>query len=164
MAAIHRRSAMCAISPWVTLATADDVNGVQDLTQSYDVTGALRVIVASLVATAGTLGIDVACISHDGGKTWTADGTTGLLMSADDSTGTVLVNGVLEAAGIDPVGLTDGVFKFGPYEGPTAFRIFRVATAVDPLAPSNSLAWATGAPVVLMCTVGKGPAAPAALA
>jgi hypothetical protein len=147
---------MAAVSASVSLAAADDLNGVQDNTKSFDVTGAQRVIVVQHNnGTAGTAGIDVVAISKDGGVTWAAADKV-LAMSSDDSTGTEL-NGILNAAGVEPVNYA--AFKCGPYEGPTAIRIFRYATDL-----AASAAWVTGAPSVDMFTIGKGPAAPTALA
>jgi len=161
MAAISRRSVMCAISPWVTLATADDLDGVQDNTKSYDVTGAQRIIVNSRIATDGGAGIDVFCVSHDGGANWTPDSTTGLLMSADDSTGTLLVAGALNAAGTEAlVAGGASTYKFGPYEGPTSVRILRKTSDFS----AGAITWTTGAPEVLMTAVGLKNTAPVALA
>src|SRR3970040_1410366 len=115
MAAIARRSVMAPVSRIFTLATADDINGVQDNTKSFDVTGALRVIVVQ--ENNGTLG-------------------------------PVLVSGALNAAGVEPVNAA--VFKFGPYEGPTAIRVFRYVTD-----EAASAAWVTGAPKVFGLTVGQ---------
>jgi len=156
MAAIARRSNMAAISASVSLAAADDLNGVQDNTKSFDVTGAERVVVIQHNnGTAGTTGIDVIAISHDGGVSWAAADKV-LAMSSDDATGTEL-NGVMNAAGVEPVNYA--AFKCGPYEGPTAIRIFRYATDL-----AASAAWTTGAPSVDMFTIGRGTAAPTALA
>jgi hypothetical protein len=151
---------MCAISPWVTLAAADDLDGVQDNTRSFDVTGAQRVIVNSRIATDGTAGIDVFCVSHDGGVNWTPDSTTGLLMSADDATGTLLVAGALNAAGVEAlVAGGASTYKFGPYEGPTAVRILRKTGDFG----AGAITWVTGAPEVLMATVGLRNTAPVAV-
>jgi len=148
MAAIARRSVMAPVSRIFTLATADDINGVQDNTKSFDVTGAQRVIVVQeATGTAGTAGIDVVSISKDGGKQW-SPATDGLAIDSDDSTGTVLVSGALNAAGVEPV--VAAVFKFGPYEGPTAIRVFRYVTD-----EAASAAWITGAPKVFGFTVGQ---------
>lgn len=156
MAAIARRSSMAAISASVSLAAADDLNGVQDNTKSFDISGAQRaVVIQHNIGTLGTAGIDVIAISHDGGVTWAAADKV-LAMSSDDSTGTEL-NGILNAAGVEP--LNYAAFKCGPYEGPTAIRIFRYVTDF-----TGSAAWVTGAPAVDMFVVGKGPAAPVALA
>src|SRR3990167_11403336 len=93
MPAVARRSVMAPVSRIFTLATADDINGVQDNTKSCDVTGAQRVIIVQEnTGTAGTAGIDVVSISKDGGKQW-APATDGLAIDSDDSTGTVLVSG-----------------------------------------------------------------------
>lgn len=141
---------MAPISQTVTLATADDLNGTADGTQYYDVTGAQRVVVVQVNnGTAGTAGIDIIEISKDGGVNWaTADKV--LAVGSDDSTGTEL-NGVLNAAGVEPTGAA--VFKLGPYEGPTAIRCSRGAAG-------SGTAWVTGAPSVLMFTVGQTTGAP----
>ena len=145
MAAIARRSHMAPVSKTAVLATADDVNGTSDNTQAFDVTGALRVIVAQQpVGTAGTAGIDIIEISHDGGTTWAAADKV-LAMASDDATGTEL-NGVLNAAGVEPTGAA--LFKCGPYEGPTAIRCSRGAAG-------SGTAWVTGAPRVDVFTIGQ---------
>lgn len=154
MAAIARRSNMAPVSQTVTLATADDLNGTSDNTQAFDVTGAQRVIVVQVNSgTAGTAGIDIIEVSKDGGDTWAA-ATRGLAVGSNDATGTE-IDGVLNAAGVEPTGAA--VFKFGPYEGPTAIRCSRGAAG-------GGTAWVTGAPAVLMFTIGQTVAAPAALA
>jgi hypothetical protein len=149
MAAIHRRSQISPISALAELAAADDLNGVQDLTKSFDVTGASRVIVIQENnGTAGTAGVDLLAISHDGGLTWAAADKV-LAASSDDSTGTEL-DGVLNAAGVEPVAVA--IFKCGPYEGPTAIRITR-DTAGDLL--TGGADWVTGAPSVDVFTIGQ---------
>jgi hypothetical protein len=145
------------------LGTADDVNGVQDETLSYDITGASRIFVLSMIGTPGTAGVDVLCISHDGGNTWTT-AQDALLGSANDATGTILVDGALEAAGAEGITAGASLVKAGPYEGPTAVRIFRVLTVTDPKSPANSIPWTTGAPSVTLFTVGMTSGSPVALA
>lgn len=147
MAAIARRSVMAPVSQSVSLAAADDLNGVQDNTKSFDVTGASRVIIVQHNnGTAGTTGIDVVAISNDGGASWRAADKV-LAIGSDDSTGTEL-NGILNAAGVEPVNYA--AFKCGPYEGKTAIRIFRYVTDL-----AASAAWTTGAPSVDMFTIGQ---------
>jgi hypothetical protein len=148
MAVIRRRTRILPVSRNFTLATADDLDGVQDLTQSIDVTGASRIIVTQSIATDGAAGIDVACISHDKGLTWTPV-TDGLAIDSDDSSGTVLVGGALNAAGVEAVVPTN-VFKFGPYSGPTAFRILRKTGDFG----AGAVTWTTGAPRVMGFLVG----------
>lgn len=156
MAAISRRSVISPISASVSLAAADDLNGVQDNTKSFNVTGASRVVVVQHNnGTLGTAGIDVIAFSKDGGSTWAAADRV-LAAASDDSTGTEL-NGILNAAGIEPVNYA--AFKCGPYEGPLAIRIFRYVTDL-----AASAAWVTGAPSVDMFTIGSSSAAPVALA
>lgn len=126
MATIARRSRVAAVSRVAELAAADDLNGVQDNTKSFDITGALRVIVVQHNSgTAGTAGIDGISISHDGGVSW-SKAQDGLALDSNDSTGTTLTDGLLNAAGVEPVNMA--VFKFGPYEGPTAIRVYRYVT------------------------------------
>jgi hypothetical protein len=156
MPAIARRSNMAAISASVSLAAADDLDGVQDNTKSFDVTGAERVVVVQHNnGTNGTVGVDVIAISKDGGTTWAVADKV-LAMSSDDATGTEL-NGIMNAAGVEPVNYA--AFKCGPYEGPTAIRIFRKTADI-----AGAATWVTGAPSVDMFTVGRGAAAPTALA
>lgn len=145
---------MAPVSQSVTLATADDLNGTSDNTQAFDVSGAQRVMVVQVAnGTAGTAGIDIIEISHDGGSNWSAADRV-LALASDDASGTEL-NGVLNAAGVEPTGAA--VFKCGPYEGVTAIRCSRGAAG-------SGTAWVTGAPTVLMFTVGQTTGAPDALA
>jgi hypothetical protein len=130
-----------------TLATADDLNGTNDGTQYLDVSGKMRVIyVQHNNGTAGTVGIDAITISKDGGVTFGADPTL-LALASDDVTGTVVANGVLNAAGVEPVNAA--IFKGGPYLGQVKVRCAR-NSADD----ANSAAWTTGAPSVIAITVG----------
>lgn len=145
MTAIRRRSLAAPVSRIFTLATADDLNGVADATQTFDITGALRLIVVQEnTGTAGTAGIDVVEYSKDGGSTWSAAGD-GLAIDSNDTTGTVLVAGVLNVAGVEPVNAA--AFKFGPFEGPTQVRVSRGAQG-------TGTAWVTGAPKVWGFIVG----------
>jgi len=168
MVAIARRSLVAPIGIPVTVATADDLDGVQDLTLSFDITGASRVLIWQINdGTAGTAGIDCVEISHDGGKQWYADGTgtipaTGMLASANDVTGTVLTAGALNAAGVEPATAEVGLFKFGPYEGPTLIRIGRDTSNRG--AGGVGVDWVTGAPTVLMIPIGSATGAIAAQA
>lgn len=147
---------MSPVSKTVTLATADDLDGTTDNTQAYNVTGAQRVIVVQVNdGTNGTAGIDVVEISKDGGTTWSA-ATDVLPVAENDVTGTVQASGALNAAGAEPS--KAAVFKCGPYEGPTAIRIGRKTTT------TSGTTWVTGAPSVLMFTVGQTADAPTALA
>jgi hypothetical protein len=130
------------------LATADDLNGDPTNTATYaDVSGTDRVLVLQAIGTAGTAGIDVIQLSKDGGSEWFADDTI-LALASNDVTGTVLANGALNAAGVEPTGAAQ-VFKSGPHTGPTLMRVVRDAT-VD----ANSAAWVTGAPSVTAILVG----------
>ena len=141
MAAIARRSIRARINAAATLATADDLNGVSDNSQNLDVSGAQRVIVVQLNSgTAGTAGIDVIEVSRDGGQSWAVDPTL-LALASDDGTGT-LVDGVLNAAGVEPSGAA--IFKSGPHNGPTLMRCRR-----DNTQSATSAAWVTGAPAVI---------------
>ena len=71
MAITRKGSNRAAVTPFVTLATADDLNGTVDNTQAFDVSGYERVIIVqNNDGTAGTAGIDVVEYSKDGGVTW----------------------------------------------------------------------------------------------
>lgn len=156
MAAISRRSLVCAIGIPVELAAADDLNGVVDNTDAFDITGALRVIVIQENdGTAGTAGIDAVEISHDGGYTWAADQTV-LPVAQNDVTGTIQASGVLNAAGVEPT--LYAAFKCGPYEGPTAIRIARGGSG------ASGTAWVTGAPSVIAIPIGLTAGSASALA
>lgn len=129
-----------------TLAAADDLNGDPTNTANHlDVTGASRVVVLQLNSgTAGTLGIDVIQISHDGGSNWEADS------SLVDNDGDAVTDAALNAAGVEPSGAA--VFTSGPHAGPTLMRCVRDDAAVD---PGTSVDWTTGAPAVMAITIGK---------
>jgi hypothetical protein len=167
MAAINRRSLACPIGITAVLATADDVDGTDDGTQWFDITGLQRVVIIQVAnGTSGTLGIDCIEVSKDGGVQWYADGTsaipaTGLLASANDVTGTVLVAGTLNAAGVEPATFPAGLFKFGPYEGPTLIKCAR-ATATRGSGGTGT-DWSTGSPTVYLVPIG-GPDGGGALA
>lgn len=139
---------MAKIPAGTTLAAADDVNGDPTNTATWlDLTGAVRALVVQLNSgTAGTAGIDKIQISRDGGKEWVEDETL-LALASDDATGTILANGLLNAAGVEPAGAA--IFKGGPYEGPVLMRVVRDAT-VD----AESAAWVTGAPAVMGIRIG----------
>jgi hypothetical protein len=146
------------VSRKFVLATADDVDGTTDNTQAFDVTGCLGVILHQVNdGTAGTLGIDVVEVSHDGGSNWAADDT---VLAADSNavSGTILAGGALNAAGVEPATVLAGVFKAGPWPGPTAIRIGRKTT------DTGGTTWATGAPSVVGYAIGLTAAAPSALA
>jgi len=73
MVAIARRSLVAPIGINVALAAADDTDGTST-PASYDITGALRAIIIQIDdGPAGTAGIYVVEISHDGGSEWYAD-------------------------------------------------------------------------------------------
>lgn len=142
MATIERRSMAFAIPAGTTLAAANDLNGAGT---TLDVSGTSRVLIAQIAnGTAGTAGIDVIEVSHDGGSTWAVDDTL-LALASDDDSGT-LVDGVLNAAGVAPTGAA--LFKGGPYRGPTLIRCGRGGSG------EAGTAWVTGAPEVLAVTVG----------
>lgn len=150
MAAIVRRSHILPISIGAAAQDPGDLDGVQDQTNSFNVTGALRVmIVQGTVAddTAGTAGIDVVQVSHDGGINWAAD-TTVLPLAQNDVTGTVQALGALNAAGVEPASAAVGIFKCGPYEGPTAIRVVRDTDGF------GGTDWVTGAPGVTVIAIG----------
>jgi len=147
MVAIVRPTHAFKIPAGVTLATADDVNGTNDGSQYLDVSGKSRVLYVQINnGTAGTAGIDAITISKDGGTTFEEDETL-LALASNDVTGTVVANGVLNAAGVEPTG--DAIFKGGPYLGQVKVRCARNVSD-----DANSAAWVTGAPTVLAITVG----------
>ena len=161
MTAIARRGRILPISTRFILATDDDVNGVQDLTKTIDVTGASRVILWQERASGGDAdaGIDVLLVSHDAGTTWAVDNTL-LLCTSNDSTGTSL-EGILNTAGDDPAGSTTAtpaqfaqVYKSGPYEGPTCIRITRKTTTDTVSGDHGQITWTTGAPGVYCLVIG----------
>jgi hypothetical protein len=146
MTAITRRSLVSVIGTPVTLATADDLNGTSDGTQEFNITGARRVIVQQLNnGTAGTAGIDVIEVSHDGIE-WAADATI-MPIANNDTTGDIVVTGILNAAGVEPT--LEATFKGGPYEGPTWMRCTRNVST-----NAASAAWVTGAPTVRLIPIG----------
>jgi hypothetical protein len=154
MVAVSRRSLVCPIGIAVTMAAADDLDGTKTA-YSYDITGALRAIIIQVNdGTDGTAGIDVVEVSHDGGKQWYADDGTAkvgpgvLPITADDDAGTIQASGALNAAGTEPATVRAGIFKVGPYEGPTLIRIARDTSA------NNGTDWATGAPSVSLIPIG----------
>jgi hypothetical protein len=158
MAAIARRSQRAAISRAFVLATGDDLDGTTDNTQAVNVTGAARVIITQAnEGTAGTAGVDVVEVSHDGGATWAADDTV-LLATANDFSGTILAAGALNAAGVEPTTFATSIFKAGPWTGPTALRIGRKTTT------TTGTTWVTGAPLVTCYVIGGGTGTPSALA
>lgn len=139
MTAIARRSVRARIGDPVILAVADDLDGTDVASLDIDVTGAQRVIIVQdPIGTAGTLGIDVIQVSHDGGESWAAD-TTVMALAEDDNTGDILASAALNAAGVEPTG--SAVFKSGPHNGPTLLRCDRTTN------------WATGSPQVRAFTV-----------
>ena len=159
MTAVHRRSQVTPIGIAVVLATADDLDGVQDLTQSFDITGAQRVLIMQFNdGTLGTAGIDCVEISHDGGSEWYADDGTAkvgpgvLLLSADDDSGTILAGGALNAAGIEPATVRAGLFKAGPYEGPTLIRVQRDTSVRGTSGTGTD--WVTGSPSIDLVPIG----------
>ena len=158
MAITRKGSNRSPISSTVlSLAAADDLNGVQDATKSYDVTGADRVVIfVHNNGTAGTAGIDVVEYSKDGGKTW-ASAEDVLALTSNDAEGTFLVSGALNAAGEEPTGVT--FYKAGPFSGPTAIRVTRNVST-----NAASAAWVTGAPTVGAVVIGETVGAIAALA
>jgi hypothetical protein len=148
MTAINRRSLRFLRSTAATLATADDLDGTTDNTQAYDVTGCAKVLIIQVNdGTNGTAGIDIFEVSHDGGVTWAADDTV-LLHSSNDTTGTILAAGALNAAGTEPATVLAGVFTAGPWDGPTAIRIGRKTTT------TTGTTWITGAPTVVAYVFG----------
>lgn len=145
-----------AVSIPQVLVAGDDLTGVAATRRSVDVTGATRVILSQEPLAEvgdGTAGIDIVVISKDGGTTWAADANV-LLATSDDSTGTVLVGGALNAAGVEPATARAGLFKCGPYEGPTLLRINRKTGTL------GGTTWVTHAPAVYATIIGGVPGAP----
>lgn len=156
MVAVARRSLVCPIGIPVTLATADDLDGTSDKTQWFNITGAQRVLVLQIAdGTAGTAGIDVVEISHDGGSEWYADSATVLPVTENDISGTLKTAGALNAAGTEPTTVLGGVFKCGPYEGPTLMRIGRDTSGRG--VNGTGTDWITGAPTVKLIPIGLTP-------
>ena len=89
--------------------------------------------------------IDVIEVSHDNGKQWNADDTL-LALASDESTGTVVASGALNAAGVEPTGAA--IFKSGPHNGPTLMRCARLTGT------GGGTTWVTGAPQVIAIKVG----------
>lgn len=146
MTAINRRSIRMPIPASTTLATADDLDGVQDGSQNLDVSGSRVLVVQRNDGTAGTVGVDVIETSTDGGSNWAADATL-LPLASDDVTGTIVANGALNAAGVEPTVVA--IWKGGPYEAPTLMRCSRKSTQ-----NANAAAWVTGAPSVIAIKIG----------
>jgi hypothetical protein len=145
------------VSRQFVLATADDLDGTSDNTQAFNVTGCSGVIIFQVNdGTAGTAGIDVLQVSHDGGSNWAADDTV-LAIDANAVSGTIAAGGALNAAGVEPATVLAGVFKAGPWEGPTAIRISRKTG-------EGGTTWVTGSPSVTAVAIGLTAAAPSALA
>ncbi len=154
MVAIARRSLITPIGIPVTVCTADDLDGVQDLTKSFDVTGAARVLIWQIDDGTGsaTAGIDCVEISHDGGTSWVAD-TTVLPVAQNDVTGTIKTAGAINAAGVEAPTVEVGLFKCGPYEGQTLIRVQRDTDVRGTNGTGTD--WGTGSPTVLMIPIGK---------
>lgn len=156
MAITRKGSNRAAVTPFVTLATANDLNGTVDNTQAFDVSGYERVIIVQTNdGTNGTTGVDAVEYSKDGGVTWAAAGDV-LALASDDAEGTYVSNGVLNSAGVEPT--LYAVFKCGPFTGKTAIRIARGGSG------ASGTAWVTGAPSVKAFGIGGSVAAPSALA
>ncbi len=148
MAAIVRKSLKGLRSTAFTAASADDLDGTTDGTQAILVSGGTRVLILQdNVGTAGTAGIDVVERSHDGGVTWVADDTV-LPLTQDDTTGTVLASGALNAAGVEPTTVITSAWTAGPWDGPVYLRIGRKTTT------TSGTTWVTGAPRVYFVLFG----------
>lgn len=151
MPAIKRRAYNFAdaISQQQGLVAANDLDGTASTRRAIFVDGNTRVIIfQDNDGTAGTTGIDVVCVSNDGGVTWAPEPNTGLAINSDDTAGTVLAGGALNAAGVEPTTVKASLFKFGPFEQPCYLRIARKNTV------TGAAAWTTGAPSVLAFLVG----------
>jgi hypothetical protein len=160
MAAIKRRAynPSNTYSKYVTLVAANDLDGTASTRRSIFVPGGARLIVfQDNDGTAGTAGIDVACTSYDG-VAWAVDGNTGLAINSDDSTGSVLAGGALNAAGVEPTTVKTSLFKFGPFEASCYFRIARKTTTLG-----TAVTWVTGAPSVVAFVTGQSENTPASI-
>lgn len=146
MTAKSIRSRAVPISIEANLAEGDDLDGVQNDTKSFDITGASRVILLQKADTLGTAGIDVVEISHDK-KNWSAAEDI-VPMTANDFSGDVAASGALNAAGVEPPVNSSGLFRGGPYDGPTWIRVVRKTT------DTAGTTWVTGAPDVWVVAIG----------
>lgn len=145
-----------AVSQSQVLVASADLTGTAATRRSIDVTGTARVIIVQdneQGGADGTAGIDVVVISKDGGSSWTP-ATDVLAVGSDDSTGTVLAGGALNAAGVEVATAILGVFKCGPYEGPTLLRICRKTATLG-----TAVTWVTNAPAVTAFAIGAVPGA-----
>lgn len=135
-----------------TLASADDLDGVQDETKVLDLTGSAGCIIAQLNSgTAGTLGVDVVVFSRDGGSNYAlataaniGQGHAGLIL--EDGTAAAAANAALNAAGVEPSGAA--LFSLGPVDGPFQIKVMRDTSA------GFGTDWATGAPAVVAIRIG----------
>ncbi len=143
---IPRRSIYSTISPTVTLASADDLDGTLDGTQYVKLNGRQRLLIFQVNdGTLGTAGIDVIEVSHDG-AIWIPDPTLMLGATNEVSLGTLVSGAALNAAGVEPV--NHAVFKSGPHSGFTLVRCGRKTTS------SAGTTWVTGAPSVYGIVIG----------
>ena len=138
---------------FVTLATADDVDGTIDNSQILDLKGAFGAMIVQLnLGTAGTLGVDAIEFSRDGGITYKAataanigNGHGGLRKLSDN---TAVASAQLNAAGVEPVSAATSVFFLGAVDGPFQIRCGRLTTT------TTGTTWATGAPLVIAARMG----------
>lgn len=117
------------------LAAADDLNGG---TATLDLSGAAGAVIAQVAdGTAGTAGIDIVEVSKDGGTQWEA-------AAIRNAAGTAIATGVLNAAGVEPVGAALFTMhpRDGQMDGPTLIRVTRGTN------------WVTGAPSVDAIRIG----------
>lgn len=144
MATPNRGSGRSKIPAGTTLAAAGDFDGAAT---TLDVSGTDRVLIVQINSGAdGTAGIDAMEVSKDGGATWIADDTL-LALASDDVTGTVIVSGLLNAAGVEPSGAA--IFKSGPHSGKTLMRCARLTGT------GGGTTWVTGAPAVVAVRIGS---------
>ena len=134
------------------LATADDLDGTTDNTQTLDLTGAGGCVIVQLNdGTLGTAGIDVIEFSRDEGETWAAataanldGGHAGLMLQ--DGSAAAASGAALNAAGTEPAAAS--VFTLGPISGPVMIRCGRKTT------DTGGTTWVTGAPSVQALRIG----------
>ncbi len=143
MATPNRGSIRSRIPAGTTLAAAGSLTGAG---VTLDVSGTERVLIVQVNnGAAGTAGRDAIEISKDNGSAWIADDTL-VALADDDTSGTVIVNGLLNAAGTAPAGAA--VWKSGPHSGSTFMRCARLTGT------GGGTSWVTGAPQVLAIRVG----------
>jgi hypothetical protein len=144
-------SARTPIGELISLAAADDLDGVQDETKVLDLTGAAgAIIIQQLAGTLGTAGVDVVVFSRDGGANYAlataaniGNGHPGLML--EDGTAAAAAGAALNAsAGVEG----NFVCSLGPVDGPFQIKVMRDTSA------GFGTDWVTGAPAVVALRIG----------